>query len=226
MTDYIRLPRSALDIIGDKDLWQLYGYLLSKADENGIVNTTLATMQRDLRINQKPLRTMLARLERANLGAKSGANKGSKITLCHSDSYTTQGASKRANLGAKGKASKKTIKFTPPTDAEVTAYVAEKNYHFDPAAFVPFYQGKGWKVGNQPMKDWHAACCTWEIRWKQKYGERYFYELQPTPAADTAASRKAQRDRGLSLANEIVARSENLLGLYNGQSADPDDRQD
>lgn len=49
---------------------------------------------------------------------------------------------------------------------------------------------------------------------------------KPTPATDSPLSRKAQRDRGLSLATEIVARSENLLGLYNGGRADPNPRKD
>jgi hypothetical protein len=29
---------------------------------------------------------------------------------------------------------------------------------------VDFYASKGWKVGNQPMKDWKAAVRTWEQR--------------------------------------------------------------
>lgn len=122
--------------------------------------------------------------------------------------------------------SKKTTKFTPPTDEEVAAYVAEKGYHFNPAQFVPHYQSKGWKVGNQPMKDWRAACRTWENSWKEKHGERFYHEIQPIITTDNAASRKAQRDRGLSLATEIVARSENLLNLYNGGGTDPHACQD
>ena len=53
-----------------------------------------------------------------------------------------------------------------PTVEEVAAYVAEKGYHFDPAAFVAFYASKGWMVGKSPMKDWHMACVTWENRSK------------------------------------------------------------
>lgn len=170
---------------------------------------------------------MLARLEKANLGAKSGANKGSKITLCHSDDYTTQGASKKANLGAKEKASKKSTKFTPPTDEEVAAYVAEKGYHFNPAQFVPHYQSKGWKVGKEPMKDWRAACRTWENSWKEKHGERFYYEIQPIITADTAATRAQSRNRLRTLASGVISQSaDKLLDLYNGGSADSDTRKD
>lgn len=188
MNDSIRLPRSALDIIGDKDLWQLYGYLLSKADENGIVDTTLATIQRDLKVNQKPLRTMLARLERANLGAKSGASKGSKITLCDIDNYTTQRASKRANPGAKEGASKKSTKFTPPTREEAQAYIDKMGFHWgDADLFIDFNEQKNWRLSDgKPMQDWRAAMRNWENRWKQKYKNG---ELKTNPTDKYAARR-------------------------------------
>ena len=74
--------------------------------------------------------------------------------------------------------------FTPPTDEEVAAYVAEKGYHFNPEEFVPFYQMRGWKMkGGEPMKDWKAGCRYWETNWKQKHGERFYYEIQPANAS-------------------------------------------
>ena len=53
-------------------------------------------------------------------------------------------------------------KFTPPTVGEVLAYCRERGNSVDPGRFVDFYESKGWKVGNQPMKDWKAAVRTWE----------------------------------------------------------------
>ena len=52
-------------------------------------------------------------------------------------------------------------RFVPPTIEEVAAYVAEKSLDMDPDAFCDFYASKGWKVGNQPMKDWKAAARNW-----------------------------------------------------------------
>lgn len=60
-------------------------------------------------------------------------------------------------------------RFTPPTVEEVEAYIREKGYHFDADTFVSFYESKGWKVGQQPMKEWKAACVTWE---KRRAGEQ------------------------------------------------------
>ena len=53
-------------------------------------------------------------------------------------------------------------KFKPPTLDEVKAYCEERNNGIDAEAFVAFYESKGWKVGNAPMKSWRAAVVTWE----------------------------------------------------------------
>lgn len=70
---------------------------------------------------------------------------------------------KRDNRGVGEKEEKKT-RFTPPSIEEVAAYCAERQNGIDPQNFVDFYTSKGWKVGNQPMKDWRAAVRTWESK--------------------------------------------------------------
>ena len=55
-------------------------------------------------------------------------------------------------------------RFTPPTLQEVTDYCLERGNSVDPSRFIDFYASKGWKVGNQPMKDWKACVRTWEQR--------------------------------------------------------------
>lgn len=54
--------------------------------------------------------------------------------------------------------------FQEPTVEEVKAYCKQRNNHVDAEEFVSFYASKGWLVGNQPMRDWRAAVCTWEKR--------------------------------------------------------------
>lgn len=62
-----------------------------------------------------------------------------------------------------------TSRFMAPTVDDVRAYCQEKGYtDIDAEAFVAFYQSKGWKVGSQPMKDWHAAVVTWVKRHKEQ----------------------------------------------------------
>ena len=54
--------------------------------------------------------------------------------------------------------------FTPPSQEEVDQYINAKGYHFTADEFVSFYESNGWKVGRNPMKNWKAACTTWENR--------------------------------------------------------------
>lgn len=55
-------------------------------------------------------------------------------------------------------------RFVPPTVEEVAAYCFERGNGVDAEQFVAFYASKGWRVGNQPMKDWKQAVITWEKR--------------------------------------------------------------
>ena len=60
-------------------------------------------------------------------------------------------------------------RFQKPTVLEIQAYCTERNNGIDAQSFFDFYESKGWKVGNTPMKDWRAAVRTWE---KRKQGEQ------------------------------------------------------
>ena len=63
--------------------------------------------------------------------------------------------------------------FIPPTIEEVRAYCNERQNGIDAENFIAFYQSKGWRVGNQPMKDWKSAIITWEKReYKEKQSQR------------------------------------------------------
>ena len=57
---------------------------------------------------------------------------------------------------------KKKKTFTPPTLEEVKTYCKERNNSVDAETFIDFYQGKGWMVGKNKMKDWKACVRTWE----------------------------------------------------------------
>ena len=56
----------------------------------------------------------------------------------------------------------KTPKFKKPTLEEIRAYCQERNNDVQAERFYDFYESKGWRVGNQAMKDWMAAVRTWE----------------------------------------------------------------
>ena len=105
------------------------------------------------------------------------------------------------------KGSKEKLHFSPPTLEDVTVYCRERGNHVDPQRFVDFYASKGWRVGNQPMKDWKAAVRTWEHddrghaaqqRVKtvtaQAYTQRQYTEDEL--AGDTVAALLAEARRG------------------------------
>ena len=66
--------------------------------------------------------------------------------------------------------------FKKPSVQEIAAYCKARGNTVDPQAFWDFYESKGWRVGNTPMKDWQAAVRTWERR--PQYGNG-----QPSPKA-------------------------------------------
>ena len=55
-------------------------------------------------------------------------------------------------------------RFSRPSLDDIKNYIALKSYSVDAEAFYNFYEAKGWKVGNNAMKDWQAAVRTWERR--------------------------------------------------------------
>lgn len=59
---------------------------------------------------------------------------------------------------------KKEKRFVKPSVDEVRTYCEERHNNVDPDTFIDFYESKGWKVGNQSMKDWKACVRTWEKR--------------------------------------------------------------
>ena len=63
------------------------------------------------------------------------------------------------------------MRFAPPSIDDVQAYCKARNNKVDASQFVDFYSSKGWKVGNQPMKDWQAAVRTWEKREGKQVGK-------------------------------------------------------
>lgn len=76
-------------------------------------------------------------------------------------------------------ASKKKLGFQKPTIEEVNAYIIEKGYHFDAERFHAYYESNGWMVGRNKMKDWKAACRTWEGKRKEESPSLFEQPIQP-----------------------------------------------
>ena len=70
----------------------------------------------------------------------------------------------------------KAKKFVKPTIEEIDTYCRERKNSINAERFFDFYQSKGWKVGNQPMKDWRAAVRTWERSENARSGTNTTYD--------------------------------------------------
>ena len=81
--------------------------------------------------------------------------------VCEGDAKNAVSVSVSDSVSVKDK---KNRRFTPPSVEEVRAYCAERKNGIDAEAFIAFYESKGWKVGNAPMKNWKSAVVTWEKR--------------------------------------------------------------
>lgn len=81
MNDYIQLSRSALDMVKNKDLWQLYGYILSKADENGQWIVSLKDLNMDLGLTRQRFCTLLESLKSTTCITTRTTTKSTIVTL-------------------------------------------------------------------------------------------------------------------------------------------------
>lgn len=59
-----------------------------------------------------------------------------------------------------------TKRFQKPTPPQVSEYAESIGFALDGEAFCDFYESKGWKIGQTPMKCWQAAVRTWKRRQK------------------------------------------------------------
>jgi hypothetical protein len=71
-----------------------------------------------------------------------------------------------------GVGTSRSVRFQRPTVDQVSKYCSENGHTFDPEAFHAHYESNGWQVGRSPMKDWKAACVTWQKRTEKNYGKR------------------------------------------------------
>ena len=58
----------------------------------------------------------------------------------------------------------KSNRFVKPTLEEVNTYIQENSYTFSAEQFFAYYESTGWMIGKSPMKNWKAACLTWQTR--------------------------------------------------------------
>lgn len=64
---------------------------------------------------------------------------------------------------------KKSKIFEIPERSDVSDHIKERGYHFTTEEFFAHYESNGWMVGKTRMKDWKAACVTFERTYKRNH---------------------------------------------------------
>ena len=113
-------------------------------------------------------------------GARQGKTKQNKTEQTTTNNNKTPNNNnkekeeeKENNKDKGAKAPTAQARFTPPTVEAVAAYCRERGNKVDAQRFTDFYASKGWRVGNQPMKDWKAAVRTWERTRKSRLKQQH-----------------------------------------------------
>ena len=149
--------------------------------------------------------------------AKASKPKQTEAKAKQTEANVNANANANVNANANAKESKR---FAPPTVEEIAAYCRERGNHVDPQKFRDFYASKGWKVGNQPMKDWKAAVRTWEQR-----DDRFAHSMNPPDSPKHGIQR--DEDLDAMLINQIVGRGNEsgqmLQGLQGSSGGMPFD---
>lgn len=57
--------------------------------------------------------------------------------------------------------------FAPPSIDQVQQYITDNCLTISASGFIDYYESNGWMVGKNKMKNWQAACRTWEKRYER-----------------------------------------------------------
>lgn len=127
--------------------------ILNKLSSKGLIEPITVITKTCKRVYYQVTKESLVR---GNLRNLSKVTKESLVSL-----YNNNNNNKTIKEKVDDKTSTKK-RFVKPTIDQIAAYINEKNLHFDAEGFYDYYESKGWLVGKSPMKDWKAACRTWE----------------------------------------------------------------
>lgn len=166
----------AMANFADRD--KFYRGSVQRVQRGQIVTSTRALAER-WNWSKKKVSGFIRALERAQMVTRDGTTRWTTLTLVNYGVYQNEGSTEEPQKGPQrrrkgdakepqrvlqeeGKEGKKGNGGTqPPTRAEVSAYIEEKNLQVDPERFVDYYEATGWEINGKPIKDWRAACRRW-----------------------------------------------------------------
>lgn len=239
MTDYIQLPRSAL--WSDKNLLQLYVHLALRADSNGVTRVSQRSLAACIGVSLRQIRNMLETLFAEQLAEQQTEQLAKQITTIKIKQLKPK-AKQKVKQQTEPLAEQQTVArktavpaYTPPpfvapeyaaTWRKFVEYRREikKPYKSESSERIA-YNKMVEMAGNDPAAAKDMVERTILGQWQGLFPNKTDNYGNRKQASFSPAFRKAQRDRGLSLATAIVAGSSNLRNLYDGNIQKPDDSQ-
>ena len=175
-------PQAWIDLIGlanYADKTKYYKGTFQKVKRGQIVTSQQALANR-WKWSRHRVSDFLRTLEAAEMVTTERTTNGTLLTVVNYGFYQSDGSAKGLRTGQRKDAGgtldghrgdiqeeskeRKEIKkgyTTPPTRADVAAYIEEKGLQVDPDCFMDYYEAIGWEINGRPIKDWRAACRRW-----------------------------------------------------------------
>lgn len=193
------------------------GYFLGQKIERGQLATSIHRLAEESGLHPNTVRHWLKKFEDEQQITLKSTNRYTLITVINYAKYQdcfTDDVKQNVNQDVKQdvkppvnqdvhnrtRRTKKQINnnsvFTPPTVAEVQAYITEKGYTVDAERFVDYYTANGWKVGKVKMADWRRTVNNWQRNEKpQKITPEYTTKQDEQASADELAQARAMLER-------------------------------
>ena len=175
-------PQAWIDLIGlanYADKTKYYKGTFQKVKRGQIVTSQQALANR-WKWSRHRVSDFLRTLEAAEMVTTERTTNGTLLTVVNYGFYQSDGSAKgprtgqrkdtggtfdghRRDIQEESKERKEIKKgyTTPPTRADVAAYIEEKGLQVDPDRFMDYYEAIGWEINGRPIKDWRAACRRW-----------------------------------------------------------------
>ncbi len=168
--------------------------------KRGQLITGLYRLSEATGISMQTVRTCINRLKSTNELTIKSTNKYSIITICNYDQYqdvkyidnkqNNKETNKRTTNEQQTTNNKQEYKeeeernIIPPTLEMVQRYCNERKNNVDADKWYSFYAAKGWMIGKNKMKDWHAAVRTWEKNGKEHPDVKYIPKINLLKSED------------------------------------------
>ena len=133
-------------------------------------------------------------------GKQTQANESPQA---HTQAHTHAQEQAQKENGKRARARESAARFVPPALGECEAFFSQNGGTVVQATqFHAHYSSNGWRVGRNPMKDWHAAARGWIARQQDFDAQRQ--QARAAPVSTDTLMRQSRESRAASAAAAIV----------------------